>query len=339
MRLYKNNDILEITNKTNFFNITWYITGWCNYHCPYCINSNMKCSWISEEIILNRAEKLNNLINALNIDKPISLKLLGGEVTYYDLIAVLDKIKKLAKIILITNLSQPISYFINLARYLDSREIKFILICSKHEENNEFDSKFIALNDELKKLRKETNRKFAYFEPQLNIVVDNNFNWKSLRLFEDAGIKKINPTVMRDLNEKNLDVTMDTLQHIDYYKQIQLDYFKHSKDTSKGNKEINYSFDVKFNTNTEEFTSLLNLTNFIDANGFIGTGYNCSCGINTLAILPNGNIVKSNCLYLADKPLGNIDDNIDIKLDNELVKCKLKPEQRCILVSGANICK
>lgn len=331
MELYKNKDILEIKNLTDFINITWYMTGWCNYSCPYCINSQMRCPWIDESIIINRAININKLLNNNFPNNKISLKLLGGEVTYYNLQSILDKISKLNKVSLITNLSQPIEYFIDLAKYLDKREIKFVLICSKHEQNKDFDTKFITLSKKLRELNTLTGRKFAFFEPQLNVVVDDNFDWSKLDIFVDNKITKINPTIKRNLDETNVTISETTLNKIKYFKDLQ-EKFVLSK-----NPKLNYH--IKLTEEEKDINSPLSLTNYLDNNGFMSNGFMCSAGINTLAILPDGKISRCNCPYLSDKPIGSIDDNPNIKLELQPIKCNLDSNHRCILVYGNNVWK
>ena len=331
MELYKNKDIVEIKNLNNFFVISWYITGWCNYNCPYCINSDLRCNWIDESVIIQRAENLNNLINNNLKDKNISLKLLGGEVTYYSLERILDKITKLDKVSLITNLSQPVEYFIDLAKYLDKREIKFVLICSKHEQNKDFDNKFIMLSKKLRELNTLTGRKFAFFEPQLNVVVDDNFDWKTLDIFVNNGIIKINPTVKRDLNEKNIEIKNSTL--------LKIKNFKEEQEKFVINKTKKLSYRVIFNDCEKDFNSALSLTNYLDNNGFLSKGFMCNAGVKTLAIMPNGDVFKCSCPYLINYKIGNINNYEDINLDFKNVICNISDNCRCNMAYGNDVWK
>lgn len=130
---------LELTEVTkgsptpSLFNISWKLTEWCNYRCEYCFQRNSARTWRDYSIITSAADKINNFINKIN--RPTKLSLIGGEVTYYDLIDLLKNhltSENLIKISLTTNLSKSEEYFKELKNYCESRGIKLILTASLH---------------------------------------------------------------------------------------------------------------------------------------------------------------------------------------------------------------
>lgn len=73
--------------------------------------------------IIASAKKINTLIKECH-DKPLMLTLLGGEITYYNLIKILDEFNcNITKIVLTTNFSQRLSYFKELYNYCKDRKI------------------------------------------------------------------------------------------------------------------------------------------------------------------------------------------------------------------------
>lgn len=125
----------SIINNEPYFTLKWRLTDWCNYRCSYCLRKfKGQDSAPDFERILSVANDVNQLMDGIN--KPIKLNLIGGEVTWFDLPALFDKLtsKNLKKIHITTNLSNTLQYYIDLAENLEKRDIELSLRCSLHEE-------------------------------------------------------------------------------------------------------------------------------------------------------------------------------------------------------------
>ena len=61
-QLYKNDDIKSITITKDYFMINWHVTGWCNFHCPFCYAEPLRTKWLDENVVYNNAKLLNNFI-------------------------------------------------------------------------------------------------------------------------------------------------------------------------------------------------------------------------------------------------------------------------------------
>jgi len=332
--LIHNDDIKAIKLTKDFFQINWYMTGWCNYSCPYCITNHLKCSWIDEKLILDKAFKINDLINTFYSNKSIALKLIGGEVTYYNLIKILDKIQRLNKVVLITNFSRELNYFYELEDYCFNRRIQLVLICSLHKENKEFKEKFITLTNWC---RSHHHDKISYKDPQLTLVVDDDFDKNILKDYLNNNIWRIRLTRLRLSNQSNKPLPNNILDYINEYNKI---YQEYSNPIQKLKRD---TYQLELNDGTiQGFTCASNITNHIDKAGFIPDGYYCTAGVNAIAILPNGNIVKARCAYLEKDIIGNLSDLNNYKIKTEPVKCKLNSnnptkDKRCDLCAGTNL--
>ena len=143
--------IRSINKNNKYFTVSWKMTQWCNQKCSYCYQKHTE--WIDYSKICATADLLNRVLDKLNLD--LDLQFVGGEITYYDLIDLLDnhlKSKNLKKITIITNFSRDINYFNNLSNYCTNRGIKFNIVISYHDEYTTFKDlmeKIIKLNKEI----------------------------------------------------------------------------------------------------------------------------------------------------------------------------------------------
>ena len=119
------------------------------------------------------------------------LKLIGGECTIYNLIAVLDKFTvNIKNISLTTNFFRPNQYFKDLFSYCRSRCINLSLCLSKHEENKNFYDKALDLT--------LWCRENDYKDPEICIVAPFDLNYLDLTKYMDLGLKRIRISPVRD---------------------------------------------------------------------------------------------------------------------------------------------
>jgi len=322
MSLYKNSDIKSIEYSRNVYRIKWRLTGWCNFHCPYCIdrlNKEEKGKWNTNNLLVNRAKKLNEFIKYNNIKSPIHLSLLGGEVTFLDLKSIISNIDNISNINLTTNFSKDVNYFKDLFIWCKNKNIKLFINCSYHEENSNFYSKFIELNDWCKLNHFST--------PRISRVITEDVDIESwIKPYTDNGINKIMLTRNKNVytDEFNLLSTKQLNDSIELAKNYENDN-KKPKD-----------YKVTFKDNTVKyFTSISHFLNNLDNDGFIPNGFMCNCGMNGIMVNWDGNIYGSHCFELGNKPLGNIDTE-NILIPNKLYYCN-NTEIRCCLRNGTSV--
>lgn len=177
------------------FTLSWQMTEWCNYRCHYCYQNGSVRKWIPYEEICETADKLNQWFNNLKCN--ISLHLVGGEVTYYDLIDLLNNhltSNYLKKIILITNLSRDLNYFTSLFEVIKSRGMDLTLVASFHEDymeqNKDFFDKAKALNAKINVVISDKNANLL--DAIFTELEDNEFNLGRVELVKDqSGISNI----------------------------------------------------------------------------------------------------------------------------------------------------
>lgn len=322
MNKYRTENIKCITNLQPYFLINWHVTGWCNYHCPYCINAKIKTDWIDESIIIEKAKKINSLIlnSRLSHDK-IALRIIGGEVSYYNWPVILDYITILHKLVIITNFSNNLEYYKDLYEYARNRNIKLFMSISKHDENKDFDKKIMQFT--------QWCRVHNYKDPQITIIADDNFNLDYINYLQDNGIKRIRVSLVRNLDQFNAvndDVRKLVIECNKKYQQ-----------------NLNYcwQFEVTFMDDSKEyFCNSSEITNLMSDGGFNPEGFYCDSGCRTITILPNGDVVRNICSFLRDDPLGNLDTS-NIIIPDTGIKCEINKKfntdkKRCTLCQGTN---
>jgi len=159
------------------FDVMWSLTTWCNYKCSYCFQQPHTNFMKPINEILYEASRINEII--LDYKKTnVRLSLLGGEITYYDLIKVLEKFTcNLTRVVLVTNFSQRFEYFTRLYEYCKNRNIHLQLMCSYHEVGDEFFEKYIKLV----KWCLDNDQPFPY----VSFVLDNDFDFTIFERFKD----------------------------------------------------------------------------------------------------------------------------------------------------------
>ena len=312
-------DITEIhnTDTDRHFTISWKMTDWCNMHCPYCIMGKTGSPWIPENLILQRAAQVNKIINLVPLDKMIRLHFIGGEVTYYNLIKVLNQIDltRVDAFNLITNFSQTLDYFHTLITYLRSHEIYFTLVVSYHEE-------FGSKKDFLDKIAK-----IKAFAPETNllasVVIDATPDLDFIRSLRELDCV-LNLTVLRD-PKNNQNITIP-----DSVGQILNQFDRHNTTITNYiyTQNRRYAFGTSAAANDQ-----------IIEGGLVANNYWCTAGSTTVRILPNGMIVGAGCHYCQQHTIiGNIDQG-DVCILNSPILCRLPVERRCSFCYKVNITK
>lgn len=332
--MYKTEDIVSIEMLDQYFLINWHITGWCNYHCPYCINQEFNTSFTPEEQIYKIADKINDFINTSNINLPISLRLIGGEPTYYDLPKILDRIEKIDRITLVTNFSRSNDFFKEMYDYCFKRKIFFFLICSWHEENTNFIDKVAELTQWCRATKER--RMNNYIVPQITLLATSDFSQETLNQYLEKGLEKIRISIIRDENQNHLRLTQEQLDLVydwnaKYERKNKLSYIKKNK-KDKGIK-------VTFKDGTHHiFVNATDFTNNIEDGGLCPDNFTCTSGTTNMVIMPNGDIIINKCDYWKDIIWGNILK--DFHLPTSPLPCKINQNgehKKCTLCSGVNL--
>ena len=102
----------------NVFKISWKMTDYCPYSCSYCYMSDAvekarakKDNPTQEQCELIASQFDKYLETHAKPEQTVWLHLIGGEVAIFDLIGILDKIKRLNHISIATNLYRPLEYW------------------------------------------------------------------------------------------------------------------------------------------------------------------------------------------------------------------------------------
>lgn len=123
----------------NKWYIHWRMTDWCNYNCPYCIQtkhySTVKPKE-TQEMLEICAKSIRNKIKG----KLINMSIMGGEVSYFDLNSIckilLEGNDVKGNITLTTNLSYPLEKYIDFYEQ-KYKNMKFKINASYHWRNKE----------------------------------------------------------------------------------------------------------------------------------------------------------------------------------------------------------
>lgn len=312
---YKNIDLNYIKFNNNTFYVKWQLTRWCNFSCPFC-SSRKDNVLVSQEEINQKAISLNNLLLSIN-KKAFKLKFIGGECCVYDLIQIIDKFTIPVKSIsIVTNFYRELDYYKNLYSYCRKRKIEFLLNCSWHDQNIDFDNKFYELT--------YWCRQMNFKEPMVIFVLRNEEDCELVEKYKTNNINRISILLERDQNGKVISksFTRDYFQKFNSTK-IQLDSGKYL---------------VSFKHENIQCNSLSWLMNSFEEGGFITEGRLCNAGINSIAVNSDGKIYKDSCRYLyenKDMLIGNIDEN-KLELPIKPIIChvnsyKNNKDIRCVL--------
>ena len=334
MGRYSSDNIKSVEMLDKYFLINWHITGWCNFHCPYCINNEFSTKFTSNETVFKIADKINEYINTNLRNKRVQLRLIGGEPTYYDIPKILDRIEHLDRLTVVTNFSRDNEFFKNLYEYCGKRNIYFFLICSQHEEH----PNFLGKVSELTQWCRETHdRRMVFKVPQVTLLADSNFSQATLDNYLKAGIKKIRISIIRDEDQNHESLTKEQLKLVYAWNK---EYEENNQKIYEEKNMSNKGFKVTFKDNSvENFVNATHFTNLIEDGGLDPSNFYCSSGITNMVIMPNGDIIINKCDYWKDVKWGNIlQDNV--KLPDKCMLCpiiKSEHKTKCTLCSGVNL--
>lgn len=335
MSIYNSQNIKSLIPDKALFLISWHVTGWCNFHCPYCIDGRNKSKFTPIEEVTKVAKQINMFINKnVEPDLPIKLRLYGGEPSFYPWTQILDNIERINELALPTNFSNSIDYYKDLYKYCFKRHIKLILNCSCHPEAVDFIPKMIELTKWCKE--NKTAEDYKAFLPPINtFVVDNNFDFNIIKTLEDNGVNKLKLSNKRDLFNNKLQLN-------DFWNSKITEYTDKYQQLTASKKNKGFLFNVTFNDGyTEPFINQINLINKMDDGGFDTTNFYCNAGTNNIAIWENGDVSLARCEYLINKRIGNIFDE-NFKLPKKWFRCGLndnKENNRCPLCHNTSIVK
>lgn len=125
------------------FEIRWQITYMCNLSCYYCIQYKKRVDFDKDLLFIEQkkneltAKKINSLIEQSKFEN-VQFSMVGGEASLFDIQRIMENIptRKIKTFHLISNMTAPVEFYINLSNYLKSRGCKFELLCSYHEQTD-----------------------------------------------------------------------------------------------------------------------------------------------------------------------------------------------------------
>lgn len=319
----------------DIFYLQWSLTTWCNYRCPYCCQYEDKTKFTPEQTIINRAKKLNELLIKSG-KKCVSLSLLGGEITYYNLIAVLDEFTlPICEVLIVTNFSQNLDYFKELYRYCRKREIQLQLLCSYHEIGDSFFTKYLSLL--------EWCVAEVYPLPVITFVMDNDFDFtifdrfdlpKSLLNFnlKQYGPLQLTVTLTPEV-QKKLDLLLENRHKWDNNKLI-LPYLRRRKNGQLWWTSIKEKFSISYeNGDTKNIENLKDLL-FMSPDIIRDKTKYCSAGLSGVYVCED---YIYRCSQLAGNPIAKLsDDELSLTRPTSNFICRA---EQCNLCSNANIYK
>lgn len=290
--------IKSIINNERMFTIKWRLTEWCNYRCSYCLRKfKGQDTKLNELKILAIAPQVNRLIDEAG--KDVKLNLIGGEVTYLNLIKIVSLLKSsnLKKIHITTNFSNKLSYYVELANYLLSRNIMLSMNISYH---NEYDN----LYDFIKKA-------VAFKTIALNL-----YSFKLEFVVAPENESMLN-SVKEKCEENNLDylIELDKSQSEEYFKTLNI-----KSSVQKPRWVINYT-----DGTSDKNITRSQLINQFEDKLFSTKDYYCTSGTTYIYIRENKVAKNSTCVHGGQYiPIEQYHINKEIcKCDNPIGKCSL----------------
>lgn len=283
----------------NQFKISWKMTDYCPYSCSYCYMSNAvqaakaKNDNPSQEFVEKIASKIDKYLEThAKPNVRVELHLIGGEVSIFDLIGLLNQISRVNRLNIVTNLYRSKEYWAALKQYLDRRGIELRMSASFHlpmlseEKRLEFIEKANLLKAQVKAVVNNENLQeyYKYFikimelKLPLEITVERKGDNKSVTLSEE--------------NQKLIDGIREYQAELMSGKDRKPYYIAHLKD----GRILPYTSNISLINNLEEHSLDL-------------TGYFCNAGINNVRINQKGQILRSACrLCSAYMFMGNLLD-------------------------------
>ena len=313
---YKNDDLKSIDYLGNSLFIKWYMTDWCNYHCPYCLHASHTSDTLKEKInqskIEEKARNINRILKQNNINKKLFFRFIGGEPTLYNLKPVIDCFDlPICNICIVTNFFRPIDYFKELYSFCASKNIKLNLTLSHHDENVNFFDKALQLTNWC--------NENGYNVPEINVVVTPDFDTDFVDKYIAQGLTKIR--VVRERNGLSILNSEVSQEKIDWLEKV--------NKLNRSNRKSRGSYLITFKDGSTEYRpTLSDFTAEFDYGGLITDGRYCSTGVDAIFIRTDDNIYTGCCAYTGfDFVIGNI-YNESVILPKEPILCKLNEKNK-----------
>ena len=245
-------------------NYTFYInfSTFCNYTCFYCRNKDfIKHKNINIKILLDYFNKFINIKNINNIQ--IYLEGDGEPTLHPDLLEFCEKIQKYNKniiIIILTNLSQSINYYLQFSSF---KNLKFIIswhsnIYDKYNKNFIKKIKFLKNKLVIEEIRIVFEPKNTYTSVLIFNICQNLFKNLNLMLLNPINIYSKNEIqqYLKILKIKKLD-KIDIINNINnryltYFIDVTGDVYKSYDDYFYKNKILNNIYNY-LNDDTNKF--------------------------------------------------------------------------------------
>jgi len=289
-------DIVSIERNSVLFKFSWKMTNWCNYRCSYCYMANNVKNAVEntpKENLLTIAKNIDNLAKTYFPEKPFMLHLIGGEVGYFNLIEVLEQIesKQLKKVLIVTNLSSSLDYWLRLRDYCENRGCEFTITASMHLEFCDPDE----FMQKLSRINQGNNRR-----SRAKCVVNDENILKYLELTKKYPNVVIQPTVERIADNENSSISEKTMKIVDFL-------------NSQMKKSVKpYFFVTMKDGSVLEFSSNIELINSVKDGGLDPEGFYCSAGLDGLRIEADGSLRLAGCQWC-----GKPENRIGSLLTNE----------------------
>lgn len=296
-KFFKLDDVVLASEKSKFnlFRISWKMFDFCPYACPYCYMADLvKRAKLEKELptietLIERAKNINNYIKFRGKDK-IKLHLIGGEVTYYNLIPILDEIKTINNIQIVSNFYRDFDYWKNLIDYLNTRNIKISFSASLHlsaintpEKEKDFCEKAIQINDYLQK-NIQNPYIFVVKMVSTNDTIDKFF--KISDYLTSHGVRSL-ISVARNSDQIIVSPLSDEIYKKIDDKNSRLDI----------GKKVGYQIRFKDGTSSVYKSSIQAITH-CDKGTLDFTGFTCDAGLHGIRVLEDGRLLGGHCTLL-----------------------------------------
>lgn len=218
----KKNLIQFYRKKKDYKIISWQLTKWCNYNCPYCTLKHEDPKKMNDkyhhfpkwEDLEKPAKKLNKMIEEQ--DSKVEIILIGGEVTWLPLKKLMDECltsKKICNIRITSNMSQKLSWWEEFSDLCRARNVNLKVLCSIHlsqiKDWNAFAENAIYLGKEWPKFTSVTG------------VVNNENIDSILEKFVDLKNRgyeaKFSPMIERGYDNKIVELTEENKEKLKEY--------------------------------------------------------------------------------------------------------------------------
>lgn len=308
--MIKMDDIVSIeippeANGLKKFKVSWKMLSWCNYRCDYCYMKNEVARHPYPDInqIKNIASRINPIVQhqlaLTDINRPVQLHLIGGEVSYLPLDEIIDimDIPQMNFVTLATNLSNKVEYYARLRDHLKSKPAKLGIVASFHLtqcDPIEFMDKVTELNAVSKIVLDESN--VDSYVPYIEELLDRKV--------------RVQITINRDsTNNSKASINKS------------MSYVEHLNDIFRGKSKSYFIVTTKDGTK-HRVGSNIELINSIDIGGLDPTGFTCTAGVDGIRFNQKGDVLRAGCRHASIHKIGNIfDEDILDKLPTSPWKC------------------